>query len=81
MATTFKSPFDGLPEPLITIWEPSSFERLQTHIADGFTCPRKALIRNDSLVKLLIPPNPDALMNANTPRDAEKVKEIIAGKL
>jgi len=74
IATTFKSPFDGLPEPLITIWESASFEKLQAHISDGFNCPRKALIRNEALVKILTPPNPDALMNANTPEDAEKVR-------
>ena len=79
IATTFKSPFDGLPEPLITIWEPSGYERLQSHISDGYTCPRKALIRNEALVKILISPNSDTLMNANTPEDAEKVKEILSG--
>lgn len=80
IATTFKSPFDGLPEPLITIWEPSSYERLQAHISDGYTCPRKALLKNETNVKILTPPNPDALMNANTPDDAERVKEIIKDK-
>jgi molybdopterin-guanine dinucleotide biosynthesis protein A len=78
IATTFKSPFDGLPEPLITIWEPASFEILRSHIADGFSCPRKALIKNEQHVKMLIPPNPDALVNANTPEDAEKVRRIIS---
>jgi molybdenum cofactor guanylyltransferase len=77
MATTFKSPFDGLPEPLITIWEPKAYEKLQTHITDGYTCPRKALIRNEMQVKILPPPNPDALMNANTPEDAEKVRSTL----
>ena len=80
MATTFKSPFDGLPEPLITIWEPMSFELLKQHIAGGYTCPRKALIRNEALVTLLEPPNPDTLMNANTPEDAAQVRAIIAGR-
>ena len=78
IATTFKSPFDGLPEPLIAIWEPSCFEVLKAHIADGYSCPRKALMRNAARVNMLIPPDPDALMNTNTPEDAEKVKEIIS---
>lgn len=77
IATTFKSPFDSLPEPLITIWEPAAFEKLRAHISDGFTCPRKALIRNEEHVTMLMPPNPDALMNANTPDDAKKVKDLI----
>jgi molybdopterin-guanine dinucleotide biosynthesis protein A len=78
IATTFQSPFDGLPEPLITIWEPSSNEVLLSFLSEGHSCPRKTLIRNSDRVKILIPPNPDALMNANTPEDAAKAKEIIA---
>lgn len=78
IATTFRSPFDGLPEPLITIWEPASYNVLLAHISDGFSCPRKALIRNTDKVKVLQPPDPDTLMNANTPEDAQRVKEILA---
>jgi molybdopterin-guanine dinucleotide biosynthesis protein A len=78
IATTFKSPFDGLPEPLITIWEPASHEKLLAHIADGYTCPRKALIRNEAMVNILTPPDPEKLMNTNTPADAEKVKAILS---
>ncbi len=77
MATAYKSSFDDLPEPLITIWEPQSYELLQAHIADGYTCPRKALIRNEKMVKIILPPDPDALINANTPGDADRVKELL----
>ena len=77
IATTFQSPFDGLPEPLITIWEPSSLPVLRLFFAENFNCPRKALIRNLENVKVLLPPNPDALLNANTPDDTEKVRAII----
>jgi molybdopterin-guanine dinucleotide biosynthesis protein A len=78
IATTFRSPHYGLPEPLITIWEPASFEVLRAHIADGYSCPRKALLRNEARVKILNPPDAHALMNANTPEDAELVRNIIA---
>ena len=77
IATTFESPFDQLPEPLITIWEPASYAVLLSFLADGLTCPRKILIRNNERVKILKAPNPDTLMNANTPEDAEKVKTIL----
>ena len=77
LATTFESPFDGLPEPLITIWEPASFPVLLSRLSEGISCPRKTLIRNKELVKILKASNPDALINANTPEDAQKVKEII----
>jgi len=77
MATTYKSPFDGLPEPLITIWEPGCIETLLAFSADGFSCPRKALIRNERRVKILEPVNADTLMNANTPDDAARVQSIL----
>ncbi len=75
IATTYKSPFDGLPEPLITIWEPESFPVLLSFLAKGITCPRKVLINSDA--SILNPPQPDALMNVNTPEDAAKAKGII----
>jgi molybdopterin-guanine dinucleotide biosynthesis protein A len=39
------------------------------------TCPRKVLLNAD--VHIIQPPYADALMNANTPEEAQKVKEII----
>lgn len=75
VATTYESPFDGLPEPLITIWEPKSYPFLLNFLGIGNTCPRKVLINSDTLI--LKPDNPDALMNVNTPEDAEKAKQIL----
>lgn len=77
MATTFESPHDGLPEPLITIWEPKSFEILLSYLPEGYKCPRKALRNNLDDVKIIKVLNPDALMNTNTPEDAEKVKQLL----
>ncbi len=77
IATTFESPFDTLPEPLITIWEPHSLPVLLAHVNEGFTCPRKALIKNRNDVKIITPPDPDAIMNTNTPEDAEKVRVLL----
>jgi len=74
-ATTYESPFDGLPEPLITIWEPKSYPLLLNFLGSGNTCPRKVLINSDTLI--LKPGNPDALMNVNTPEDMAKAKEIL----
>jgi molybdopterin-guanine dinucleotide biosynthesis protein A len=77
IATTFKSPFDGLPEPLITIWEPASLPILLSFLSEGLSCPRKTLIKSGDKVNILIPPDEDALMNANTPEDAGKVKQLL----
>ncbi|AKK73970.1 molybdenum cofactor biosynthesis protein MoaC [Chryseobacterium gallinarum] len=75
VATTYQSPFDGLPEPLITIWEPKSYPLLLNFLGMGNTCPRKVLINSDT--HILQPINPEALMNVNTPEEAEKAHEIL----
>lgn len=77
IATTFESPHDGLPEPLITIWEPAAREVLLSYLEEGLTCPRKALLRNIERVKLIRPATAEKLINANTPEDAGKVADII----
>jgi len=75
IATTYKSPFDGLPEPLITIWEPKSYPLLLNSLGTGNTCPRKVLINNDALI--LDPQNSDALMNVNTPEEAIEAQRVL----
>ncbi|AQX03068.1 NTP transferase domain-containing protein [Elizabethkingia anophelis] len=75
VATTYESPFDGLPEPLITIWEPKSYPLLLNFLGIGNTCPRKVLINSDTLI--IKPQNPDALMNVNTPEDATKAQQVL----
>lgn len=78
MATAFVNPYDGFPEPLITIWEPKSYPVLLSFLSQGYSCPRKVLINNDC--KLLQAPDTAVLTNVNTPQDLEKVKEILAAK-
>ncbi len=78
VATTYKSPFDNFPEPLITIWEPKSYPVLLSFLSQGYSCPRKVLINTD--VKVLDPPYPDELTNVNTPEDLEKVKAVLNAK-
>jgi len=78
VATTFESPFDGLPEPLITIWEPKAYPVLLSFLSQGYTCPRKALRNND--VHIIKTENADALMNVNTQDELEKVKDILLRK-
>jgi len=73
--TTFESPFDGLPEPLITIWEPKSYPTLLSFLSQGYSCPRKALINSNSTV--LKPSNPEALMNVNTQEEYQRVQELL----
>ena len=66
-ATAYRSSHDGLPEPLCAIYEPSSGEAIRNHVAAGYDCPRKFLIRADTA--LLDQPEPGALDNVNTPKE------------
>lgn len=67
-----KEPGDaGFPEPLISIWEPKSYLILLQFLAQGVSCPRKVLI--NSPVHLLDAPDPEALLNVNTPEEREQI--------
>ncbi len=79
IATAYQNGFDGLPEPLITIWEPKSYPLLLSYLAQGLSCPRKVLINNDT--KLLNAPDATALTNVNTPEDLQKIKDILHQKI
>ncbi len=76
LATAFRSTHDGLPEPLCAIWEPASCRPLMDYVTAGGTCPRKFLIAERAA--LLVPLNPRALDNANTPADAAAIRRAIA---
>ncbi len=70
VATAFQSPYDQMPEPLITIWEPKSYAALLSFLAQGYSCPRKVLLNSDTLI--LPAPDPTALTNVNTPEEMER---------
>ncbi len=65
----YRSEFDGLPEPLCTLYSPAALPVLEQAQAADFRCPRKILIRGDC--RLLEPATLRALDNANTPEDWE----------
>ncbi len=65
--TAFKSNYDSLPEPLCALYRCGSDAIVRRFVEDGIVCPRKILIRSDTL--LLEQPNPVALDNINTPDD------------
>jgi len=65
--TAYRSSRDGLPEPLCAVYRRGSDAIVRGFVDDGVVCPRKILIRSDTL--LLDQPNPTALDNINTPED------------
>lgn len=79
IATTFESPHDGLPEPLITIWEPKAYPILLSFLAQGYSCPRKVLRNND--VTVIKAQHPEKLMNVNTEEELMKAKALLQNKI
>ena len=77
MATTFKSPWDAFPEPLVSIWEPRSYGQLLRFLSLGYSCPRKALINAD--IELLSSPRPEELRNVNTPEERVAAEQELRG--
>ncbi|MCU0779804.1 MAG: NTP transferase domain-containing protein [Akkermansiaceae bacterium] len=67
MFLAYRSEFDGLPEPLCAFYAAAALPILQQAADDGLRCPRKILIRHHC--RLLDPPVPRALENANTAAD------------
>lgn len=63
----YRSEFDGLPEPLCTLYAPGALKHFLEAREKQFCCPRKVLIRQEC--RLLEPIVPRALENANTPED------------
>ena len=78
LATTFQSPVNKFPEPLITIWEPRSYPVLLNFLSQGYACPRKVLINSD--IELLTVNDPQALKNVNNPDEREEVEQILTRK-
>lgn len=64
---SYRSEFDGLPEPLCAVYSPGSLEILRAAAAEGLHCPRKILIRHSC--RLIEPFVERALENANTPAE------------
>jgi molybdopterin-guanine dinucleotide biosynthesis protein A len=77
MATAFHNPETNFPEPLITLWEPSAYQRLLYFLSLGYSCPRKALINSE--IEEIQPREPDVLFNANTPEEKTQVLEKLNG--
>ena len=74
-ATAYRSNFNGLPEPLCAIYEPSCRPAIDAWIAQGQTCPRKWLSRSD--VELLDLPELHALDNVNTAAEYAAASAVV----
>ena len=74
--TAYKSNFDGLPEPLCAIYEPTALPILLDFIErKRMHCPRKIMIKTNP--RLLTLPHARALDNINTPDDYREALQIL----
>lgn len=71
-ATYFTSATDGFPEPLCTLWEPSSAAIVRTAIKSGNRCPRAVLKQLNATA--LPSPGLWPLANINTEADALEIR-------
>ncbi|MGX1930253.1 NTP transferase domain-containing protein [Flagellimonas sp. 2504JD4-2] len=75
--TSFATKESGLPEPLITIWEPKGLKKAITFMEQAeSSCPRKFLINSE--IALVHPEHDEILYNANSLEDYEFIKSKIA---
>ncbi|MEM8526413.1 MAG: NTP transferase domain-containing protein [Bacteroidota bacterium] len=70
-ATIFQHPKSQILEPLIAIYEPSSFPKIKTAFQDRQYSLRKILQTLE--FNYLHPSAPHQLMNANTPKERDKI--------
>lgn len=79
VATSYQSPFNGFPEPLIAIWEPKAYPLLLSFLSQGYSCPGKVLRQCE--VEMIVPAAPTAMMNVNTPSDLQQAEKILSRKI
>ncbi|MGB0991472.1 MAG: NTP transferase domain-containing protein [Akkermansiaceae bacterium] len=78
-ATCFTSATDGLPEPLCSIWEPSSVQDVSAAVQSGKRCPRSVL--KQLPIRSLPSPGLWPLANSNSESDLLEVRNRINGEL
>ncbi len=77
-ATAYQNPDNGLPEPLIAIYEPQSRTGLMAAVENGKKCPRNFLLNADC--KFILPQTPDVIANINTPDEYQDAIQKLASR-
>lgn len=70
-ATCFYNPENGLPEPLLTVWEPAAHPLLEEFVQAGNVSPRAFL--RASGARLLAPHDARVLLNVNDPEERNRI--------
>lgn len=78
LATAYHNPATSWPDPLVTIWEPRSYQVLLQFFSQGYSCPRKVLINSD--IEVVNAVDPQILLNANSPEERQQVEELLTSR-
>lgn len=78
VATAFRSPTMGFPEPLVSIWEPRAYYHLLRFLGLGYSCPRKVLINTNTKVVDALQAN--VLRNTNTKEELREILKLMERK-
>lgn len=79
MATSFESPYNHFPEPLVAIWEPKSYPVLLSFLSQGYDCPGKALRNMDTTI--LRTSTPEKLTNVNTKEEFDQLQRQLQNNI
>lgn len=71
IATCFENTERNWPEPLFTIWEPTSVTEINKYVSLGKPCPRKILMNSN--ISMIRPSDQSVLKNFNTPEDLKSL--------
>ena len=75
-ATAFENSEEYFPEPLLTIYEPEIYEKLQKAVEQGMKSPRRILQNLE--IELLQISDKQVLININTLSEREKINTFIS---
>lgn len=73
--TAYRSPWDGVIEPMVAIWEPSMYSRIEQAMASRNRSLRRLCAEVG--VRLVEPARPEELMNANTPEAFARARRLL----
>ena len=76
--TSYRSPLNGLPEPLCAIWEPATLEKFRQRVESGGSLSPRDILA-DVNVDLIDAPDARVLANVNTPADLERFESGKSG--
>lgn len=78
IATAFLNGTTKSPEPLLTIWEPKSYQVLLNFLGQGISSPKEVLLNSDT--HFIAVPDEMELKNVNHPEAYQEVSDLLSSR-